>query len=643
MAGCGAVKKTVASLVTVGLVTAGAALPARAATPPTPPPPEQTSAATVEDYIAKEMLVDRTPNPNMGSTAVSENVIEGGTSVTVQDLGNVKRVEAVKEPEPGINAAPVAVGTSLQVSTGYPNQTVFGNLTAVSTVTGGHTKAWPCDEPRPNASVNNYVPGLNATPNFVAVKTDSTGHACFYSSGQADIMWDQYGATNTFIARSAYRIFDTRTTGTRVPANTVYVASVGAPGQTIMGNLTVTQPAGAGHTTVYPCDQPRPTASVNNFVAGETTPNFTIATADANGQICFYTTSTTHLIWDQVVETFNGLPAHTANRLLDTRNTNTTPLPAGSVAKVTTKTPNTAVFGNLTVTQPAAPGYTTLWDCAANRPLASVNNYVAGETTPNFATVKTNSTGEFCIYTSSSAHLIWDQTGETSGIKVATPTRLLDTRQWGGGSTAANEDSHWSALTTVPSGKKVRWNPCEPAIKVLVNNGLTGGAEHNNLMTAIERVRNATGLPLIFGGYTSTIPTRSNNSGLNEHLDPARNLVFSFVTRNETDIWSSPYALGMSGTSYYSFPNSTDYWHFLDGKATYGYVVIDQNAIRKYSDNVRTITYMHELAHAVGMGHYDDTKQIMNPMITGNIATWGRGDLHGLSYFGLASGCLPTS
>ena len=77
----------------------------------------------------------------------------------------------------------------------------------------------------------------------------------------------------------------------------------GAPNSTVMGNLTVTGPENRGFTTAYPCLEERPNASVNNYVANQTTPNFAVVKTDANGDICIYTTTNAHLIWDQVVET----------------------------------------------------------------------------------------------------------------------------------------------------------------------------------------------------------------------------------------------------------------------------------------------------------------------------------------------------
>ena len=86
------------------------------------------------------------------------------------------------------------------------------------------------------------------------------------------------------------------------------------------------------------------------------------------------------------------------------------------------------ILGNLTVTGPTGSGYTTAFPCSASRPTASNNNYVGGQTVPNFAVVQSDADGDICIYTSASAHLIWDQVGETTAFGVHSPTRLLDTR-----------------------------------------------------------------------------------------------------------------------------------------------------------------------------------------------------------------------
>ena len=62
-------------------------------------------------------------------------------------------------------------------------------------------------------------------------------------------------------------------------------------------NVTVTEPDGPGFVTVYPCGT-QPNASSLNYVAGQTIPNAVIAPVSAQGEVCFYSQSPTHILAD---------------------------------------------------------------------------------------------------------------------------------------------------------------------------------------------------------------------------------------------------------------------------------------------------------------------------------------------------------
>jgi hypothetical protein len=51
---------------------------------------------------------------------------------------------------------------------------------------------------------------------------------------------------------------------------------------------------------------------------------------------------------------------------------------------------------------------------------------------------------------------------------------------------------------------------------------------------------------------------------------------------------------------------------------------------------------LHELMHALGAGHVNDTTQIMNPVMTSGPARLGAGDLAVLHDIGLSGGCIDT-
>src|SRR6478672_341314 len=80
------------------------------------------------------------------------------------------------------------------------------------------------------------------------------------------------------------------------------------------------------------------------------------------------------------------------------------------------------------------------------------------------------------------------------------------------------------------------------------------------------------------------------------------------------------------------------------GQVVEGAVVVDatQHAEPGFGTAVRGTRgrmLMHELGHAVGLGHVSDRAQVMYPVDSGP-AVWGAGDRAGLRVLGAASGCL---
>ena len=107
----------------------------------------------------------------------------------------------------------------------------------------------------------------------------------------------------------------------KVVGDTSVKVRAGGPGDTVIGNLTVTEPTGGGFVTSYPCSDSRPNTSSINYSAGQTVANGVIVKADSNGDICFYvskSTGATHILWDQVGTT-TLVQTHNPDRLLDTR------------------------------------------------------------------------------------------------------------------------------------------------------------------------------------------------------------------------------------------------------------------------------------------------------------------------------------
>ena len=75
-------------------------------------------------------------------------------------------------------------------------------------------------------------------------------------------------------------------------------AGIPANATSVVLNVTVTQPAGAGYVSAYPCGQPPPNASNLNYAANDTVPNAVVTKIGTNGTVCLYTFATAHLIVD---------------------------------------------------------------------------------------------------------------------------------------------------------------------------------------------------------------------------------------------------------------------------------------------------------------------------------------------------------
>ena len=184
-----------------------------------------------------------------------------------------------------------------------------------------------------------------------------------------------------------------------------------------------------------------------------------------------------------------------------------------------------------------------------------------------------------------------------------------------------------------------RWNPCKPAIVVranfgsaLASNPTRTAQEEALVQLAIANIKARSGLPLVYGGRTKFMPTKSNR------YDPANPSAISMafatagVGYGRSDLLpGSTYNRGVGGFSSISEvpPRIID-----------GFVVIDNRTLSDPiltggATGLRLAVYMHELGHAVGLAHADpDQYQVMYSVVRVPSARWGLGDLSGLRAVG---------
>jgi hypothetical protein len=136
----------------------------------------------------------------------------------------------------------------------------------------------------------------------------------------------------------------------------------------------------------------------------------------------------------RILDTRTGSPVG-AGQSIDVQVTGVGGVPATGVA---------AAILNVTVTQPTASGYLTVYPTGGGRPLASSLNFVAGQTVPNLVEVALGTGGKVSAFNfSGSTHVVMDVAGWVATpppgpdglFNSLAPARILDTRSGTGGVT----------------------------------------------------------------------------------------------------------------------------------------------------------------------------------------------------------------
>ncbi|MEN9507177.1 MAG: hypothetical protein RI958_3103, partial [Actinomycetota bacterium] len=191
------------------------------------------------------------------------------------------------------------------------------NVTVTDTEGPGFVTVYPCGDRRPGTSNLNFV-AKQTVPNLVIAPVDDQGRVCLYSSARTNLIadisgWFYKGVGMAMAGSEPTRLFDTRpgeANGAAAvqkipvgPNNILKVKVAGRAGVPLSGvgavalNVTATESGLPGFVTVFPCGD-LPMASSVNFAAGQTVPNSVIAPVSANGEVCFFANTNTHLVAD---------------------------------------------------------------------------------------------------------------------------------------------------------------------------------------------------------------------------------------------------------------------------------------------------------------------------------------------------------
>jgi hypothetical protein len=393
--------------------------------PSTTAPTTTTTTVVVEPPLPPVPVIIAIDPARLVDTRLEQRRISAG--------GTIEIVVAGRDGVPG-DAAAVVLG-----------------VTAADAAAAGYVTVYPCGVERPTVSNLNATP-IAAISNTVVVAVGSERRVCAFSSVDTDLVVD----INAYVPHASAlrsvgpaRLLETRpdnglTTidgddlgGGRREAGSITElrvsgrAGIAADAGAAVINVTVTDAAVAGFVTVFPCGSAPPLASNLNYVAGQTVANLAVAALGPGGRVCLLTSQAAHLVVDVAgyVPAWADFEPLLPARLLESRaglgtidgqSNNVGRRDGGSTTVVVVDGrggvhgPASAVVLNVTVTEPEAAGYVTVFPCGQARPVVSNVNYAAGQTIANAVIARLGEGGRVCLFTSQPTHLVVDVDGVSS-------------------------------------------------------------------------------------------------------------------------------------------------------------------------------------------------------------------------------------
>ena len=203
--------------------------------------------------------------------------------------------------------------------------------------------------------------------------------------------------------------------------------------------------------------------------------------------------------------------------------------------------------------------------------------------------------------------------------------------------TDAPASAGWGPTYVDGQGRPARWDPCTP-IPYVVQAGWLPDAGRADLAEALRRLSEASGLRFAAEGDTDELPSSQRSAYQPERYGERwAPLLVGWVPAAATDLGLGGGVQGLSLSVAVPGP---------DGPSLVsGQVVLD--ATHRLASGFGPGTtdgevLLHELAHAVGLGHVLDPTQVMYPQTTSSESVFGAGDRAGLAAVGAPAGCRPA-
>jgi Matrixin len=182
-----------------------------------------------------------------------------------------------------------------------------------------------------------------------------------------------------------------------------------------------------------------------------------------------------------------------------------------------------------------------------------------------------------------------------------------------------------------------RYNPCQE-VHFVTNLASAPAGAQQDVIGAMTRLANATGITFVFDGETTERPSRArplyDKARYGDRWVP---ILIAWVRPGETDQNLSGGILGLGGST---AVKEQGRWVYVTGQVTLN---ADYNS--SFGGGFGTgytwgEVLIHEVTHVLGLHHADDIREIMYPTATANAAELGPGDRSGLYNLGRPAGCL---
>lgn len=299
------------------------------------------------------------------------------------------------------------------------------NVTITEPDALGFVTVFPCGGETPTASTVNYAAG-ETVANAAVVAPGTDDSICVYTLSTTHLVIDLNGyhspaSDARLVAAAPSRLLDTRESAKPASGEEIEIDVIGegfAPTGTesVVINVAVTEAAGVGFVTVYPCGTERPLASNVNYDADMTIANQVFARVGDDGKVCAYVLTSAELVVDFngsfSDESSAGFTPMVPERVLDTRETEA--VAAGDIVELHLATGDnedaTAFALNVTATETTDDGFLTVFPCG-DVPMASNVNYNVADTAANHVTAAVSDDGMVCIFSLTAVHIVVDVQG----------------------------------------------------------------------------------------------------------------------------------------------------------------------------------------------------------------------------------------